>query len=82
MVNLAGLIPASPGQFGVFEFFGSTVLIGAGISNADTTAFVLVVHMAIWLPITLAGLYFLLRQGLGLSSITRAQQLEGKAVGS
>ncbi|MBZ0296873.1 MAG: flippase-like domain-containing protein [Anaerolineae bacterium] len=81
VVNLAGLIPTSPGQFGVFEFFASSVLISAGVANANATAFALVVHMVIWLPVTLVGLYFLLKQGLSLSAITRAQQLERKAVG-
>lgn len=76
VVNLAGLIPASPGQFGVFETFASAVLIGAGVSQAQSVAFALTIHMVIWLPVTLVGLYFLLQQGLSFSAISRARQLE------
>ena len=81
-VNLAGLIPASPGQFGVFEAFASIVLVAAGIGDARALAFALTVHMIIWLPVTLVGLLFLLQQGLGFSAITRADRLKKKALGA
>lgn len=80
VVNLAGLIPASPGQIGVFEFFVSVVLIAMGISPSQAHAYALVVHVVIWLPVTLAGFFFLARQGLGWSAITRAGELEKGAV--
>jgi len=80
VVNLAGLIPASPGQFGVFEFFVSTVLIGVAVPEAQAQAFALVVHMVIWLPVTLVGLYFLARQGLGIGAIAEARDLEQQVV--
>lgn len=79
VVNLAGLIPASPGQFGVFEFLVSAVLIAAGAPSGTAQAYALVVHMVIWLPVTLVGLGLLLRQGLGLGAITRAQDIETAA---
>ena len=81
VVNLAGLIPASPGQFGVFETVASTVLMGAGIEQVQAVAFALTVHMILWLPVTLLGLFFLLQQGLNFSSITRAQGMEQNAIG-
>ncbi len=80
VVNLAGLIPASPGQFGVFEFFVSTVLIAVAVPETQAQAFALVVHMVIWLPVTLVGLFFLARQGLGLGAISQARDLEQTAV--
>lgn len=73
VVNLAGLIPASPGQLGVFEFFTSTVLIASGVAETPATSYALVVHLVIWLPVTLLGFYFLVRQGLNLGAITRAR---------
>lgn len=75
-VNLAGLIPASPGQIGVFEFFVRSVLVGAGITEQRALAYALVVHMVIWLPVTLLGFALLIRQGLGWTAITHARQLE------
>ncbi len=82
VVNLAGLIPASPGQIGVFEFFVSLVLVAAGVAQAQANAYALVVHVVIWLPVTLVGFYFLARQGLGWGAVTHAQELETEAVGS
>lgn len=76
VVNLAGLIPASPGQIGVFEVFVSLVLVAAQVAPEQARAYALVVHVVIWLPVTLVGFYFLARQGLGWSAITHARELE------
>jgi glycosyltransferase 2 family protein len=75
-VNLAGLIPASPGQVGVYEFFASSVMMALGVSENTALAFALVVHLVIWLPVTLAGFVFLLRYGFGWNAITHARELE------
>lgn len=75
-VNLAGLIPASPGQVGVYEFFVSSVLIAVGVAQDTALAYAIVVHLVIWLPVTLAGFGFLVQQGLGWSDIRKAQQIE------
>jgi uncharacterized protein (TIRG00374 family) len=76
VVNLAGLIPASPGQIGVFEFFTATTLIATGVPEATATTYALAVHGVVWLPVTLVGFYYLLRQGLSLSAITGARQID------
>lgn len=78
-VNLAGLIPASPGQLGVYEFFVSTVLVALGIMQDTALAYAIVVHIVIWLPVTVVGLLLLARQGLGWSAIRRARELEASA---
>jgi glycosyltransferase 2 family protein len=78
-VNLAGLIPASPGQIGVFEFFASTVMIAAGVPETQAAAYALAVHGVVWLPMTLAGFVLLVRQGLGWRAIARARELEEQA---
>lgn len=75
-VNLAGLIPASPGQVGVYEFFASAVLVAVGIERETALAYAIVVHLVIWLPITLAGFGFLVQQGLGWRAITHANEME------
>jgi hypothetical protein len=80
VVNLAGLLPASPGQLGVFEFFVRTVLITVSIPEAQASAYALVVHLVIWLPVTLVGFLFLARYGLGWNALVRARDLENKAV--
>lgn len=79
VVNLAGLIPASPGQIGVFEFFTATTLIATGVPEAVATTYALAIHGVVWLPVTLVGFYYLLRQGLNLSAITGAQRIDETA---
>ena len=75
-VNLAGLIPASPGQVGVNEFVVISILTALGIAAPLATAYAVVVHLTIWLPITLAGFILLLKQGLGWADIGMARELE------
>lgn len=80
VVNLAGLIPASPGQIGVFELAVSSVLIAVGVPSAPATAFAVVVHVVIWLPVTVVGFLFLARQGLNLNAVTHARNLTDEPV--
>jgi hypothetical protein len=77
VVNLAGLIPASPGQFGVYEFFVRAVLVAIGISDSLAVAYAFSIHMVIWLPVTLVGFIILWRRGLGWNTLRRARELEG-----
>lgn len=79
VVNLAGLIPASPGQFGVFEFFASLILVSSGVEAAIASAYAITVHMVIWLPVTIIGLALLLRQGLSLGALSQPQHLNEDA---
>lgn len=78
-VNLAGLIPASPGQIGVYEYFASSVLMAFGIAQERALSYALVVHLTIWLPVTLAGFVFLVRRGMGWNDVARAQMVENEA---
>ncbi|MEL6150038.1 MAG: lysylphosphatidylglycerol synthase transmembrane domain-containing protein [Chloroflexota bacterium] len=81
VVNLAGLIPAAPGNLGVFEFFASEVLTTVGVPEATAVAYAIVVHIVIWLPPTVAGFFFLAREGLNLSALTRADELQQSVTG-
>ncbi len=80
VVNLAGLIPASPGQFGVYEYFAVLALGALGVEKTQATAFALVNHLVIWLPVTLLGFYYLIRRGLGLDAVAHAERLEQEVI--
>jgi uncharacterized membrane protein YbhN (UPF0104 family) len=54
-VNLAALLPSSPGQIGLVEAGAVVVLSGAGVSQPQALAFALVYHAAHWVPTTLGG---------------------------
>lgn len=74
IVNLVGLVPASPGQLGLFETFTILVLTSTGVERELSQAYALVVHLVVWLPVTVVGFYFLARQGLGWNAVTRARE--------
>jgi len=78
-VNLAGLIPASPGQVGVNEFVIITILGALDQPVADATAYAVVTHLVIWLAPTVIGFMLLIRQGMGWADIRRARELESAA---
>lgn len=76
VINLAGLIPASPGQFGVYEFFAITILTAIGVVESAAITYAFSLHLVIWLPVTLIGFYVLWRRSLGFNIFKSAQQLE------
>jgi uncharacterized protein (TIRG00374 family) len=79
VVNLAGLIPASPGQLGVFEAAVVLSLGAVGVDQTAATAYALGTHLIVWLPVTLLGFYYLIRRGLGLDAVAHADRLEKEA---
>lgn len=64
VVNLATTIPAAPGYIGTFDAPGIAVLQADGINQAVATGYTLVLHLALWVPITLLGAWFLAREGI------------------
>src|SRR5262249_9404231 len=63
VANLGTLIPSSPGYIGVFDFLGRSVLGQFGIPATTALAYVLVVHAALVLPVTLLGFWYAWREG-------------------
>jgi uncharacterized protein (TIRG00374 family) len=67
IANLVTTIPSAPGYIGTFEAAGSAVLRAYGIEASIAFAYTVVLHVALWLPITLLGAYYFLRKGLSWS---------------
>ena len=64
--TLATLIPSTPGYVGTFDYFTAQAMILAGNDQTASAAFAFLVHMALWLPPTVAGgLYMVLRPAGG-----------------
>ncbi len=76
IVNLATTIPSAPGYIGTFDAPGIAVLTAYGVSQATAAGYTLVLHVALWLPITLVGAYFLTREGIHWSDRLRAETQE------
>ena len=64
IVNLATTIPSAPGYIGTFDAPGIAVLTAYGVDQATAAGYTLTLHVALWLPITLLGVYFMAREGL------------------
>jgi len=73
IVNLATSIPSAPGYIGTFDAPGIAVLTAYGVDRASAAGYTLVLHVALWLPITLLGAYFLAREGIRWSDSLRAE---------
>jgi uncharacterized protein (TIRG00374 family) len=76
VVNLMTTIPAAPGYAGTFDLPGIRILVGAGVPQPIATAYTLVLHVALWLPITLLGAFYLWRSHISLSPAQREIALE------
>jgi uncharacterized protein (TIRG00374 family) len=64
IVNLATTIPSAPGYIGTFDAPGIAVLQAYGIDKAIAAGYTLVLHVALWVPITALGAYYLARAGI------------------
>jgi glycosyltransferase 2 family protein len=72
VVNLATTIPSAPGYIGTFDAPGIAVLSAYGVDPAVAASYTLVLHVALWVPITALGAYYLAREGIRLTE-ARAQ---------
>src|SRR3990170_3404997 len=73
IVNLATTIPSAPGYIGTFDAPGIAVLAAYGVEHSTAVGYTLVLHVALWLPITLLGAYFLTREGVKWSDELREE---------
>jgi uncharacterized protein (TIRG00374 family) len=73
IVNLATTIPSAPGYIGTFDAPGIAVLTAYGVDQATAAGYTLVLHVALWLPITLLGAYYLTREGIKWSDSLRSE---------
>lgn len=64
IVNLATTIPSAPGYVGTFDAPGIAVLTAYGVERAVAAGYTLVLHVALWVPITALGAYYLAREGI------------------
>jgi hypothetical protein len=77
IVNLATTIPSAPGYVGTFDAPGIAVLGAYSVPKAIAAGYTLVLHVALWLPITALGAYYLAREGVswgkGLEKISKLE---------
>jgi uncharacterized protein (TIRG00374 family) len=71
--NLVTIAPSTPGYIGVFDAPIVYTLTSFGVDPNLATSYTLVLHAALYLPVTLVGFYYLWRTGLSLGQMTRSQ---------
>jgi uncharacterized protein (TIRG00374 family) len=73
VVSLGGIISASPGQIGVTHFAITLTLTTLGIAHDPALAYAIVVHMVIFMAVTITGGLLLLQNGLSFKHFKSAQ---------
>src|SRR5512140_636567 len=73
IVNLATTIPSAPGYIGTFDAPGIAVLTAYGVEHSIAAGYTLVLHVALWLPITLLGAFYLAHEGIKWNDSLRAE---------
>ena len=75
VANLATLIPSSPGYVGAFEYGVILVVAGAlGFGRELALSYAVVVHAALYLPVTLLGFVFWWRESLSWGAMRNAEK--------
>ncbi len=81
IVNLATTLPSAPGYVGTFDTPGINILVLYGVARPVAAAYTLVLHAALWLPVTALGAFYMVREGLRWSDFGRAvRAAQGEAV--
>ena len=70
IVNLATTLPSAPGYVGTFDAPGIAVLSAYGVRPELAAGYTLLLHAALWLPITLLGAYYMARESLRWAQVS------------
>lgn len=76
VVNLATTLPSSPGYVGTFDTPGIKVLQAFGVDGPIAASYTLVLHAALWFPITLLGFYYMWRESVTWKQFAEARKLK------
>lgn len=69
VVNLFTTLPAAPGYIGTFDAPGIEILETFGVPGDVATAYTGVLHIALWLPITALGAFYLWQEHLSWDEV-------------
>jgi len=72
VANLALIIPAAPGGAGTFDAAGISVLKSFNVAESIATGYTLVLHLALWIPITVLGFWYMWRERVAWNEFDQA----------
>ena len=78
--NLGTSIPSTGGGVGPFEFFAQATLLFFSVDVSVASAYVLVLHAALLIPITLLGIIYVWLSSSSLAELARASQKDSRAL--
>jgi len=76
VVNLVTTIPSSPGYVGTFDATGIAILATYGVDYEVATAYTLILHGALWFPITALGAYYMWRESVSWAEFGIAAEVK------
>lgn len=78
VVNLVLLVPAAPGGLGTFDAAGRAMLETYAIASEPALGYTLVLRIALWVPITVLGAIYFVREGLKWTTDVNALKSQAK----
>lgn len=79
VANLATLLPSSPGYVGPFEAAAQLVLVGVfRIGRELAMSYTIVLHSALYFPITILGLFYWWRESLSWREVRKLEKTTAK----
>jgi glycosyltransferase 2 family protein len=82
VVNLFTTLPSTPGYVGTFDLPGISILTAYNVPHNIAAGYTLVLHVALWLPITALGVVFMLLDHVGWGDFGRAVEERSLEVSS
>lgn len=76
IVNLATTLPSAPGYIGTFDVPGIKILQAYGIGAEIAAGYIFALHVALWVPVTLVGGYYFVREHLSWNDLGAASDLK------
>ena len=73
IVNLATTLPSAPGYIGTFDVPGIAILSAFGIDPNLAASYIVTLHVALWVPVTLVGGYYFVREHMRWSDFQAAE---------
>lgn len=80
LANLTTVLPSTPGYFGTFHGVVVIILTTFGVAGELAGAYAIVMHLVLWLPVTVLGACFLVYRGMGWRDLEQATHQVEKAV--
>ncbi len=69
VLQVGGAIPSSPGKLGVFHYLSLATLNYGGVDRTVALSYGIVLHLLVFGPMILAGIFFILQESLSLQRL-------------